>query len=225
MIFRKKVPGPVTAADVEAAKRLLQPHTNFNIDEFLEEMTTEVLFSAPLGSTTECLNIDDIANAADETLNDASRMHLDQCVECAQHVRRYEALKKANQNWGAAAGEVEIFNTIRVPPGKNLYVVLFNRGEMPVLSKLEPGLVQVSGAIQGKVKSVSMIDPKRYEAKEAVELHFHDAFQLNVPETGAGEEVLVVDAVTEMGRFCKKQRVYVIDEEKVQNAASTGVAI
>jgi hypothetical protein len=225
MIFRKNVPKPVTAADVDAAKRLLQPDTSFDIDEFLDEMTTEALFNAPLGSTTECLNIDDIANAADETLDDPSRMHLDQCVECAQHLRRYEALKKANQDWSAAAGEVEIFKTIRVPSGRNLYVVLFNRGEMPVLSKLEPGLVRVSGAIQGEVKSVSMIDPKKYEAKEAVELHFHNAFHLNVPDTGVGEEVLVVDAVTEMGRFCKKQRVCVIDEEKMQNAASTGLAI
>jgi hypothetical protein len=210
----------ITAEEAERAKQRLQRTTSFDIDEFLAEHTVDFIFNTPLGSTPHCLTVDQIAAAAaNKEIGDAAT-HLQQCQECLAQLDSYRLL--AETNFSDAMKDVAIGNYIRVPAGKNLFLVLYNRGKKPVLTELDPKSIEVAGAISGKVKSISRVDPKQYKAREAVAIHFEN-YTLHVPESGEAIGDLYFGARTKQGRVSKRCTVHVIDEARVQASEQAAV--
>ena len=176
----------------------------------------------PLGPTEQCLNVDQVADAAAGKLDGMKASHLKDCRDCHDQVRTYQLLEETD--FTDATHGVDISDFIRVPVGKELYVVLFNRGNAVELSEIDPDSVEVAGVINGKVKAIEPLDPKQFNAEEAVAIHF-ETFKLNVPESGELEDYLCLEAKTKTGRFRKRRMVHLIDEAKMQAAEPAGIAI
>jgi len=81
----------------------------------------------------------------------------------------------------------------------------------------------VTGAINGRVKSIAKIDPRKYKAYEAIAVHFEN-FTVNVPKGGEIHDYVYFDARTKSGRFCKRAMVHVIDESKKPAQANAAEA-
>jgi len=229
-LFRKNVatPAPVSAEDAERAKQYLQLHSSFDIDEFLESQTADVLFRSPLGPTDDCMSIDEVSNVVEGQIEISRQIHLADCADCRRHVELYDTLQK--EAWTERApvsgaldpfGEVEISpSLIRVPEHGSLYLVMLNKREQPVLAELAPESVRVSGAIEGKGYRVEPLNPKEFGAFEAIKIHFKDDYVLHVPkETGQICDFVVVTAKAKpFGQITKRSFVHVIDESKFKMA-------
>ena len=225
-LFRKNVaaPKPVSAEDAERAKQYLQLHSSLDVNEFLASQTHDALFRSPLGPTPECLSIDEVADVVEGQLANLRRAHLAQCADCRRHVELYDVLNKETWTVPDPSGlepdpfrEIEICpNFIRIPENRNLYVVMLNKRNEPVLAELAPESVRITGAIDGKVARVEPLNPEEFGAYEAVKIHFKDDYVLNLPkETGqVCDFVVVTGNVEPFGQMTKRSFVHIIDESK-----------
>src|SRR5437764_15061245 len=116
MSFRKPIPEFITPEDAKRARERLQRTTSFDIDRFFADHTVDVIFSTPLGSTQDCLTVDQIAEAAEDKLEGDAKPHLQHCDECLAQLHSYRRLVETD--FTDATSEIDIASFIRVPAGE-----------------------------------------------------------------------------------------------------------
>lgn len=213
---KRKTVEIIRPSDALRAKERLQRQVGFDIDEFLERETPDVLFREPLGPTSHCLSITHIGDLVEgEPLPAELLRHAAQCGDCRREIAVYRALTE--HDWEAPpAGMIRLpfAHAIRIPEGGNFFLVVANCGEAGFLGEIDPASVTVAGPIEAKGCSIAPHKISLHDASEAVELHFKD-YKVNAPK-GQKEtcDWLEIEARTKGGKLRKREFVRVLREPK-----------
>jgi hypothetical protein len=152
----------------------------FDIDAFLDNLDVEEVLDTPLGHTKECLSPNEIAALVErDQISAARRVHVGECDECRQLIGIY---KQASIDDWLAPDQIHIVRSdhIWIPEGGEFYLIVANRGKKGFLRDLDPDSVKVKGQISGEKCVIEELDPKPYEAREAVKLLFN-SYNVRLP--------------------------------------------
>ncbi len=94
-VIATRLPDAISMEDGEKALAKLRDKGRANLDRYLEEIDPERLFAEPIGSTPDCLRLDDLDTySAAELAPGKVPAHVLECEECRQTLRLYQAVKE-----------------------------------------------------------------------------------------------------------------------------------